>query len=272
MAGGALVRACWSSARQAFPRIDLPEERFAEHLSERVSAGTPLESLRTDDLYVACACLAGLPSALAELEATYLASVRQALARMQLGPLLDDAMQVLRERLLMSDGVRAPRLRDYAGRGALKGWLRVMAVRIVLDELGRKRPELLVDDPAKIGDEQLRAGLRPDLGPIADDQRQAFKLAFERAFITLSVRQQNLLRQQIVDGLTIDDLGALYHVHRATAARWLKEVRTTLVFRTREEMQATGLSHSACDQILERAESQLELSLSRLFAGRAQQA
>jgi hypothetical protein len=36
---------------------------------------------------------------------------------------------------------------------------------------------------------------------------------------TLSRRDRNLLRYQYFDHLTVDDIGALHRVHRATAAR-----------------------------------------------------
>jgi RNA polymerase sigma-70 factor (ECF subfamily) len=266
MGDGEGLRTRFEDARRAWPKVVLAEAKFVAYLRARAPDPGSIAALHADELYLACACVEGQPAAIAELENVYLADVRKALARMKLGALQDDAMQLLRQRLLMRDGGRAPRLADYAGRGALKGWLRVTAVRLVLDELDRKKPEILVEDTDQLHAATLAAQPDLELGPVNPEQRALFKQAFERAFMTLAARQQNLLRQQVVDGLSIDDLGALYHVHRATAARWLKEIRSTLVYRTREEMQSAGLTRSACDQILTRAQSQLDLSLSRLFA------
>ena len=40
------------------------------------------------------------------------------------------------------------------------------------------------------------------------------------AFAALESRERNLLRYALGDGLSVDAIGTLYRVHRATAARW----------------------------------------------------
>jgi RNA polymerase sigma-70 factor (ECF subfamily) len=42
----------------------------------------------------------------------------------------------------------------------------------------------------------------------------------------------------VIDGLGIDQIAAIYHVHRATAARQLNQARAALVEATRERMRA----------------------------------
>src|SRR5439155_27001611 len=58
--------------------------------------------------------------------------------------------------------------------------------------------------------------------------------ALREAFASLDARERNLLRQHFVDRLSIDDLGPLYGVHRATVARWLERAREALEARTRK--------------------------------------
>src|SRR5436190_718530 len=56
----------------------------------------------------------------------------------------------------------------------------------------------------------------------------AFKGAFEAAVATLSSRERSLLELTILKRVSIDKLGALYGVHRATAARWVQSARENL--------------------------------------------
>ena len=48
----------------------------------------------------------------------------------------------------------------------------------------------------------------------------------------LDDRSKNLLRHAYVDGHGIDAIGAIYGVHRATAARWVERAREQLVTQT----------------------------------------
>lgn len=64
----------------------------------------------------------------------------------------------------------------------------------------------------------------PELSHLKATFAAEFKFALTLAIDELSVRDRNLLRQSVLDGLTIDQLGKLYRVHRATAARWVDDV------------------------------------------------
>jgi RNA polymerase sigma-70 factor (ECF subfamily) len=68
-----------------------------------------------------------------------------------------------------------------------------------------------------------------------------------------------------VDGLTIDEIGALYQVHRATAARWISGARNTLLADTRARLTARlALTPSQFDSLMRLVRSELDLSLQRL--------
>lgn len=49
----------------------------------------------------------------------------------------------------------------------------------------------------------------------------------------MSPHQQNLLRQQLIHGLSLDELAGLYRVHRATVARWVAEAKANLSIGTK---------------------------------------
>jgi RNA polymerase sigma-70 factor (ECF subfamily) len=77
------------------------------------------------------------------------------------------------------------------------------------------------------------------------------------------------MRQQCLDGLSIDDLGGLHGVHRATAARWLQKARETLLKETKKNlMKRLGISLAEVDSILRILQSRLDLSLERALATR----
>ena len=92
------------------------------------------------------------------------------------------------------------------------------------------------------------------------------KKAIRDAFGALEVRQRNLLRQHVLDELTIDDLAKLYRVHRATCARWLADARADLGKQTRKRLIATLGTHSEeLESVLRFLDSDIELSISRIL-------
>src|SRR5262249_43055522 len=52
-----------------------------------------------------------------------------------------------------------------------------------------------------------------------------FRAALSEAIAGLASRERNLLRHGFADALSIDQIGALYGVHRSTAARWIHAAR-----------------------------------------------
>ena len=97
----------------------------------------------------------------------------------------------------------------------------------------------------------------------------SLKRAFDVALRSLPAREQTLLRQHVIDGLTIDQLGALYHVHRATAARSLERARQAILAATREQMMGKlRVRSSELDSILRLIRSKLEVSLHGLRRAR----
>ena len=134
-----------------------------------------------------------------------------ALRRLRLpGGTADEVKQALRFELLVGDG--APKIADYAGRGELAAWLRVTATRKALKLVRRGAREQTLDDI--LLDHWPDATPGPERRHLRSTYTAELKRAIGDAFATLDVRQRNLLRQHILDELTIDDLARLYRVHR----------------------------------------------------------
>jgi RNA polymerase sigma-70 factor (ECF subfamily) len=245
-------------ARAEWPQIELADAVAAEHFAAR-----PEADLHAADLYLSCACAAGVQAALSIFETRYLSQVKVFLGRMKPSPtLVDDVTQTLRVRLLVAAPGGVPRIVEYGGRGSLTSWLRVAAIRLAIDLLkqgGAPPPEA---EPMleQLGDSD------PELELIKERYREQVNAALRDAFSALSAEQRNLLRLSYRDGRSIDELGALLNVHRATAARRVQEAREAILDcarrRLSEELQ---LGTDELRSLLALLRSQLHLSVSRLL-------
>jgi RNA polymerase sigma-70 factor, ECF subfamily len=258
----ALLAQHLASARQAWPELDLSDELFLRHLGQRLAddaGAAELGAVRAADLYLACACAAGGEQAIRLLERHCFGEVDSAARRVRASAsLAGEVKQILRHRLFVADGARPAGVAQYAGRGDLRGWIRVAATRELLHQLGRQRREIGDND----GLLDLFADADPELGYLRDLYREPCNQAFRAALALVPARQRSLLRYQLIDGLSIDEIGALHGVHRATAARWLARARDELLARVRSEV-ATRLqiTDDEVDSVLRLVKSRLEISL-----------
>jgi RNA polymerase sigma-70 factor (ECF subfamily) len=255
-----------AAGRAAWPDVALSEEAIAERVATRLrdDPGAQLDGLHDADLYLALALAAGDTPALKIFESQLVPQIDVALRRLRLaGGTADEVKQSLRFELLVGD----QKIADYAGRGELAAWLRVSATRKALKIFRKSDREETLDEilldhwPASTPDpatQHLRSTYTVEL-----------KTAIRDAFAALEVRQRNLLRQHILDELTIDDLARLYRVHRATCARWLADARADLGRNTRKRLVAAlGVPNTDVDSLLRFLDSDIELSISRIMMSR----
>jgi RNA polymerase sigma-70 factor (ECF subfamily) len=259
-----LLEALVSRARTAWPQVHLDAAHFADFVGRRVNE-EELEQTRAEDLWIACATAAADPAALAVVEARYLPDVDASLGKMGLSrDRIGEVKQGLRHLLFVGDAATPPRINDYRGLGDLRAWMRVTAMRAALKLIRKDSRETSSDDAlleAHAPDDD------PELAYMKAAYRAAFKTAFQEALESLDGRERTLLKQQIVDGLGIDELGALYEVHRATAARWVQAAREKLLQRTRRTfMLRARISSDECESIMRMVRSQLDVSLHRRLA------
>lgn len=225
-----------------------------------------LRALRPADLYLACACARHDPGATATLEARYMPGIRAALRSMRADDAsLDEVLQSVREKLLVGDASRGPRIADYAGRGDLRRWLRAAAVRTYLNLRRSARRERLVDDDEVLDEVSTPAG-DPELAHMKRLYQAEFKAAFLDAVARLNDQDKNLLRFRHVDRLGVDEIAALYQIHRATAHRWLASARERLGGDTlRALRRRLGVETTELESIRRLVESQVDLSLVRVL-------
>jgi RNA polymerase sigma-70 factor, ECF subfamily len=252
---------------QTWPDVHADPLGFAAYLGQRIPSDVEVQAALRDravgDLYLTFACLAGDPGAAREVEERFASLVWLLVQRGFTEDLARDTVQQLRIQLLAGD---RPGLRTYSGIGSLKAWLRISAMREAIraerKEQGREAQELTDTFTDATGD------------PALQYQRQLyqaeFRTAFEQAVTQLSVRDRNLLRQNVLYGATVDDLGTIYQVHRATAARWISAARVRLVEATRQRMiELLQIQPEDYDSILTLIDSQLDVSIERVLGSPA---
>jgi RNA polymerase sigma-70 factor (ECF subfamily) len=249
--------------------VDIDAESFARGLAaadiDRPPGGDGLI-----EIALVAGCDAGVRGAEREVADRYLSAAGEALAHMRLaGDLAEDIRQKVLEKLLVSDGGAPSKLARYAGRGKLRGLVKVVAVRTALSELrkgGREvaMPEagadIFADDPGAAD---------PELAFVKRRYRAEFKLAFEDAVGDLGERERNLLRLHLLRGVTLEALAEIYGVHRATVTRWLTKARERLLSSTRERLGARlDIGRSEIDSVMKWIGSRLDASVSRVLRTR----
>lgn len=269
--------ALWERGRSAWPGLRVPLRRFDRFIArhgERMQGAAQAQVTdaaafdpagASPDLYLACGCLEGIAGAHELFEEQILVQLPQFLQRYHLDDArLAEIKQRVRERLFVGQGGQQPKLAEYAGLGPLGAWTRMVSVRVALTQLAERQHEPL--EPHQLAIETISGGSDPELTYLQSQYQEQFRTALSQAVASLTSEQRNLLRLHLFDGLSIDKLGALFHVHRATAARWLQAAREQVLTATRRNLQeALKLSGSEVDSLVRVMSSQLDLSLSRLF-------
>ena len=274
-----LDRRLWglvAEGRAAWPDLQIEGKDLVEFVARGLSADlaeAALDGLRPTDLYLACACAKNAPGAVAAFDRDFMREVDIALARMRIGSAkLNDVKQLVRQRLFVGGGTAgvptsAGKISEYGGRGDLRRWVRSVAVRTCLNELRKGKREVLVDDDHLIA-QHATSGDDPEVDYMKRTYSEQFKQAFSVSLTKLGAREQTLLRYHHVDGLNIDEIGAIYRVHRVTAFRWIEKAKDQLVKGTMEILRdKLKLPANELESVLRMIRSQIHLSLVRQLGG-----
>jgi RNA polymerase sigma-70 factor, ECF subfamily len=251
-------------ATAAWPGVAVDRAGFAAYLGQRIPSDVDtldaLRSRRIDDLYLAFACIAGDPTACRYLDATHLTELARLLRDKGIADdIAVETLQRVRMRLLTGE---RPILLTYSGSGALRGWLKIIALRDAIRAQRKVRSEEHEDVAEALADATADPALQYQRRRYESD----FRVAFEQAVRTLTVRERNLLKQSVLYGATIDDLAALYRVHRATVARWIAAARERLAELTKRGLiERLRIEPSEYDSIVHLIQSQLDISVARLL-------
>jgi RNA polymerase sigma-70 factor, ECF subfamily len=244
-----------AALRERFPAAPEPDARFVELLAARISP-----TVHAADLFLAWWCEGGTPAAIAAFEQQLDDELRQATNRFR-DLHADELRQLLRIKLFVGTKTAPPRIRDYAGTGPLRSWLRVTAVRTFVDVTRSTRAERYqreLDEADLFGDPRGEQ-VRPDVSA-------AIKRAFAEAVARLAPRQRVFLRHASVERLTLDQIAEAYSIHRATVARTLQTARAQLIEQTRAAVATEiGVTPDELSSAMGMFDSRMDLSLSRVL-------
>jgi RNA polymerase sigma-70 factor, ECF subfamily len=256
----AALRRAFALGQQTWPRVVLQLDAFKRHLERVLGAAPDWDwSRHAADLYLCCACAVGDREATVVLDTQALPKVKKSIMRVESDEqFVEDCLQALRDKLLVGPHAK---IAAYSARGSLIAWLNVAAAHVALDAARERTAQRVrqVDLPERLA--------QADVNPLNDIVKSRYAADFQQALRNavreLSSRDRNLLRLRLVGHCSIDQLGRMYQVNRATAARWLESVRKRVFESVRRQLQlAHGLTDREFDSIARGVRSQLDLSLS----------
>jgi RNA polymerase sigma-70 factor (ECF subfamily) len=251
--------------RAAHPAFGLSDEVFVAHLA---TCGAPVlevrESPHVEDLYLACAALAGNTAAVGRLQSDAKPILARSLTRIAGGKVISDEVEQQLWRSLLVGTGDGPKLASYAGRGALGGWIAVSGQRIALMILRHERVEARVRQEAAA--QRNLVSDDPELRAIKARFREELQAALDGALRGLGDRERTIYRMHLVDDLPIVHIAKVYGVHHATILRWLSAARARIVDDAKRNLRATlSVSSGEFDSIARLLVSQLDLSISKML-------
>ncbi len=256
------VEAAWTRCRLSRPDVAVSLAAFRAYLAARrppeVTEADQLATSCLDDLYLACACVAGDGAAVRAIEREIIPIIDLALTTWD-REIVEETRQQLRALLMVDHAGRGPLLAQYGGKGALRRWIRVVAAR----EAGKIRRASMVATP--VDDDALFDAVAPADDPlrsfVKSDATVAFKTAFLAAVGELDSRDRSLLRLHVLDGLSIDQIAPMYAVHRATIARWIAAAKQLVLERTRKHlMHDLRIDAAEVDSLIRLVQSRIEFA------------
>nr|HEX4314227.1 helix-turn-helix domain-containing protein [Kofleriaceae bacterium] len=263
------LTAMHAAARAAFPTFEVDATTFAGELARRLGAAASPDRLartRTDHVYLAIACMAGDTRAIAQLEHEFFGEAARAAQRVRARPDQADEVRARIGRLLLvSEPGRVAALTLYSGRGDLGTYIRVIATRELVRMLAHDRREVAIDDQSFL--DRLAPVSDPALSYLRETYRGDVDAALRGALASLDDEARALLRYSVIDGWTVDRIGELYGVHRATAARWVAAARDALATAVRARLATTlAMSTDQVDSVVRLVQSRVDVSLERLLS------
>jgi RNA polymerase sigma-70 factor (ECF subfamily) len=266
-----VLRAALATAHSAWPDVRVADGEMlravAARLPQGAAPGAAVAAMHISDLYLAYACAQADKRALAAFETHFLSAVASFVAQIDRSEsFADDVRQILREKLLVRVAGAPPKIAEYTGRGPLGGWLRVAAVRTALNLRRSNKTRGDSDDSAT---EIASPTPDPEIDYLKTRSGNALRGALQATLASLPADERNVLRMHYIDGLTIDEIGTAYRVHRSTVARWLASAREKILDETKKALEGElHMARGEVESMIGLVQSQLDVSIYR-YLGKA---
>ena len=180
-----VISAAWDAGRAAWPTVTLERAQLAAFVAPRAENRQFLA-----DLYLAAACMAGDREALAVFEREVLIHARSAIRSIDSNDsFTDEVFQRVRAKLLVADEA-APRIGEYAGRGPLRAWVGITAVRtaLMMQRSVRRAREVPAEDDWTDALTMISTN-NPELDLLERQYAEAFGAALRDAVAALEPRR-----------------------------------------------------------------------------------
>lgn len=226
--------------KAALPMLRVDLQHFfgwvREILEQNGTSTDAIAGLNVEDLFLAYACSQGDATALQMFERECADELKAVAARLRISEIdRDDIRQKLWDKLFTNGPQRRMRILEYHGAGHLRHWFRVLATRCILDDLReskrRKNRQLHSNEvmlSVKVTEDD------PELASIRRQYQVAFRSAFRMAVEGLMPEERNILKCHYLMGMSTEQIGKAFGIHKATAARYLVRTREKLLRDTRE--------------------------------------
>ncbi|MDF2697840.1 MAG: putative DNA-binding regulatory protein [Labilithrix sp.] len=251
-----------SAAWPAWPGTDgLAFVRFIEELQATAEEKAPLDALRGADLWLAFHAGRGIAPAIAVLETSCFSDLAHVLRARRAEPAqADEVVQRLRHRLLVAEPGQRTRILTYAGRGELRAWVRVAAVRTWLN---MKRETPLANEGPSVEDALVAEATSDlELELLKGKYRELFRRVFLEAVDALAPGTRLLLKLHYLDRLSMEEVGKVLGIHRLTVLRRLERARHELAESTKERLEVElRLAPPEVESLLRLIQSRLDMSL-----------
>ncbi|MEM9193168.1 MAG: sigma-70 family RNA polymerase sigma factor [Myxococcota bacterium] len=264
------LESLYDQATAAWPGVKVEPAAFVQYLADRAPDLTDpidaLEAMHGVDLFLALACANGDPAAHRHFENAIVVGIGPAVSRIDKDPeFVREVEGEVRIKLLVANP-GPPRISSYLGRGPLRSWVQVAAIRTAysLKRKVRKEPSENLD---KIADQPF-VGDNAELAHIRAESQAVFAEAFEKAMAELDARQRNVLRLYLLDEVSAEAIGRMYQVHRATVARWIARAQATVLSSLQRTFRSElKLSESEFNSLMRLVQSQLHISIATVLQG-----
>lgn len=213
------------------------------------------------DLCLVWAVLQGNAVALMEID-----EIIEALSRRAAGRAIEasELAQRVRTRLLVAPKNKEARLSTYDGRGKLKSWLWT-ATKLELLQATRGMGQAPTEDIQELT--HLTAqGRTPESQARSTMDTRLVSLALRDALGVLEAKERTLLRMRFVDGVSTEELGRMFQVHRTTAQRWIESAQAKIMAAMRARLEEeTRLGRSDVDSLIGEVAQSISLRLSQVL-------
>jgi RNA polymerase sigma-70 factor, ECF subfamily len=245
---------------RAYPGISLQRDSFIAFADARANTwqGDPE---RAADMFLACACVERIPTAVAEFLAIFGQRIPLYLGKLaRNADLVEEVRQIVVTRSLIGDAGKPPGLVGYSAKGSLEGWLRATAVREAL-AINRASDRNVADSHSVL--EAQVPWVDHEISLFKQIYREPVSKAFATACANLDPQERALLRLHYVDGVTTAKLAAMFHISRATLIRRLAAARESLIERVKTQLKvASGVADADFNSVLRLVKSQIDMRLS----------